>query len=348
MALPSIENAIAALQENPQIIVADDEPPVLNLVTALIVQARPDFEVLPAANGREAIAYLVDPKYHPAIVLTDRMMPHVDGMQLLVESKALYPTTPVIMLTGAGTIQDVNEAYGLGLFQYLEKPVSVNTLVPVLDSALDLYRKATELALSNQMALRNWGHFLNNPRAIVEGFGELLSDEKAVGEMSADRIAGFGRSIVESMSTISAIQEEIRAALDDSPLDVTAVDLGDMVAESYGALADVLKVPEEGQVSNVQVYGDGLVLPILVRALLRDFQTIALGDFSYSIGQIEGEGFLKVSNDLGRERPDSIMNYAFGFYHAFKILQRMRGRVEYSKTPNSEQLTMYLPLAPSN
>ena len=80
------------------------------------------YSVLQAADGQEGLE--VFRSEAPDIVLTDLWMPKVDGLQLLAAVKAESPDTPVIVVSGMGTLDDVIKALKLGAWEYITKPVS--------------------------------------------------------------------------------------------------------------------------------------------------------------------------------------------------------------------------------
>ncbi len=79
------------------------------------------FHTLEAENGLKA--WEIFQQKSPDLVLTDLRMPVMDGMELLAKITVESPGTPVIILSGVGTMDDVIEAMRLGACDYLTKPV---------------------------------------------------------------------------------------------------------------------------------------------------------------------------------------------------------------------------------
>jgi DNA-binding NtrC family response regulator len=88
-----------------------------------------------AGNGREALALL---ESSPAsVILTDLMMPGMDGFELLRELAARGDATPAIVMTGFGSIEKaISIVHDLKAFWFLEKPVKPRILRALLDRAI--------------------------------------------------------------------------------------------------------------------------------------------------------------------------------------------------------------------
>ena len=70
------------------------------------------------------------------IVLTDLMMPEMDGLEFLKIIKDKYPKIPVIMITGYATINTALQAMQLGAFDYVAKPFSPRKLLAKIEEAV--------------------------------------------------------------------------------------------------------------------------------------------------------------------------------------------------------------------
>lgn len=118
--------------EAPRILLVDDE---LLFVEAMAkILRRHGMEVLSAGDGAAALAQLSSRR--PDVVVLDLKMPGMDGMDVLRQAKVLSPATPVIVLTGHGTVEAGQEALRLGAFDFEMKPARVGHLVEVIREAL--------------------------------------------------------------------------------------------------------------------------------------------------------------------------------------------------------------------
>lgn len=115
-----------------KILIVDDNPDVLKLIADILKSN--DYEVKTASSGASAIKELERNDYD--MVLTDLMMPDVDGMQVLENAMLKTPKTMCIILTGHGTIKSSVEAIKKGAFDYVTKPVSRSELLIIVEKAL--------------------------------------------------------------------------------------------------------------------------------------------------------------------------------------------------------------------
>ena len=116
-----------------KILVVDDEVELKNiLVEALISQG---YEAVGLTAGEEALVTLREQPFD--ILVTDLMMPGIDGITLVRESLQIDPNLVCIMTTGHGTIQTAVDAMKIGAFDYVLKPFRLQTMLPVLTRAMN-------------------------------------------------------------------------------------------------------------------------------------------------------------------------------------------------------------------
>jgi len=123
-----------------KIIVVDDELELKNiLVEALSAQG---FEVAGFSSGHQALEELRQRDFD--LLLTDLMMPEMDGIALLKTALQIDPQLIGIIMTGQGTIQTVVEAMKVGAFDYVLKPFQLQTVMPALTRAIGTRRLRME------------------------------------------------------------------------------------------------------------------------------------------------------------------------------------------------------------
>ena len=100
-------------------------------------------EVDEASNGNAAIERLHDGHYD--VVLSDLKMGGSDGMDVLRTTRALHPTTAVILMTAFGSVSTAVEAMKIGAFDYVQKPFEIEEMEVKIEKALELKRMKNEL-----------------------------------------------------------------------------------------------------------------------------------------------------------------------------------------------------------
>ena len=97
-----------------------------------------------ALSGEQALGVIQEEE--PDVMILDLRMPGIDGMEVLRRVRTMYPSIQVIVHTGLGNDLDEAEAWGLGVFDYLKKPVDINLLVDRIRAA---YHHKEEAITSN-------------------------------------------------------------------------------------------------------------------------------------------------------------------------------------------------------
>ncbi len=119
-----------------RLLVVDDEVELMHaLCDTLGAQG---FEVAGVTSGPDALDALRAEPFD--LLLTDLMMPGMDGIQLLKAALEIDPNLVGIIMTGQGTIPTAVEAMKVGAFDYLLKPFKLQTVLPVLTRAMEVRR----------------------------------------------------------------------------------------------------------------------------------------------------------------------------------------------------------------
>ncbi len=114
------------------ILIADDEK---NIRSGLAIAFQDEgYDTLEAADGTQA--WNLVNKKSVDLLITDLRMPGIDGYELLKKVNAAYPTLPVIVLTGHGSIEDAVQAMRDGAVDFFTKPVDLDHLVLTVAGAL--------------------------------------------------------------------------------------------------------------------------------------------------------------------------------------------------------------------
>jgi len=124
-----------------RILVVDDSAMmVMNLQSVLSIGG---FEVHTARDGNQALA-LLDAGLRPDLILTDIIMPNMDGIVLTKLVKARLPDTPILILTTDGQRYRRERAAEYGASGWLVKPVTGSDLLRVVRHVIDTARETGE------------------------------------------------------------------------------------------------------------------------------------------------------------------------------------------------------------
>jgi DNA-binding NtrC family response regulator len=126
-----------------RVLIVDDEADSRDALAELT--QRWGYDVQTASDGTEALRRAIE--WHPDVILTDLVMPNMDGLWLLRALRAELPDCPVVLLTGRGTIQTAVQAIREGAFDFIEKPLEVPRLRIVLERALEKKETMREVQL---------------------------------------------------------------------------------------------------------------------------------------------------------------------------------------------------------
>jgi DNA-binding NarL/FixJ family response regulator len=106
------------------ILVVDDDPVHLELMKEALFKIGIPPKL--AINGEEAITQLKSDRF--PIIITDLMMPHIDGMQLIIHTKKHYPDTDIIAMTGYSQKYSLVNVIRAGAVDYMNKPFTLDEL----------------------------------------------------------------------------------------------------------------------------------------------------------------------------------------------------------------------------
>jgi DNA-binding NtrC family response regulator len=126
-----------------RLLIVDDETDSRDALAELA--DRWGYEVQTASDGTEALRRAIE--WHPDVILTDLVMPNMDGLWLLRALRAELPDCPVVLLTGRGTVQTAVQAIKEGAYDFIEKPLEISRLRVVLDRALEKKETMREVQL---------------------------------------------------------------------------------------------------------------------------------------------------------------------------------------------------------
>ncbi len=181
----------------PTILIVDDEPINLDIICAHL--ENDNYKLVTANDGQEAWSLLESSPESFDTIILDRMMPTLDGMQLLanIKENEMMEHVPVVMQTAKAENQDVIEGLKAGAYYYLTKPYNGDVLKTIVRSAVNdrLHEKSLheslrqgrqifDLMTFGRFKIRNLlqcnlvasqvAHLCPQPHRVVTGISELL------------------------------------------------------------------------------------------------------------------------------------------------------------------------------
>ncbi len=194
-------------------------------------------------SARQALSVLKPGEFD--LVLTDLMMPEMDGIGLINAARSVDATLGAIVMTGHGTIDTAVQAMQGGALDYILKPFKLNVILPVISRALDVQRlrrenaalqererqRSEELAAAYQ-DLESFSysisHDLRAPLRAVDNFAQMLAED------FADKVGEEGRRIIDVIRGASQKMDQLivgllefsragRQALERDRIDMTAL-----------------------------------------------------------------------------------------------------------------------------
>lgn len=121
------------MSEKKYILVIDDEIDVLKLVEFLLWGT--EYELLKASDAQLGLRLVEE--FNPIVVITDIMMPHMDGFTVLERLKTIHPNIRVIIFTARSTRSDQKKAEDMGAHGFIAKPFNRQQLLTAIEKALN-------------------------------------------------------------------------------------------------------------------------------------------------------------------------------------------------------------------
>ncbi len=150
------EEKATAVMPGEKILVVDDSEGTRNLCSKIL--EKEGYAVQTAENGEEALKLVNENSFD--LIVTDLMMPVMDGMELLEQVKKSNPRMPVIIITAYASVATAVEAIKKGAYDYVPKPFNPGELQVTIEKALERLQLVEEnIKLKEQ--LKDKYHFEN-------------------------------------------------------------------------------------------------------------------------------------------------------------------------------------------
>lgn len=130
----AIEDDLIPIGKGELVMVVDDEPAILEIIKASLEAS--DYRVLTANDGIDAVALYAQHKQDISVVLTNMMMPEMDGIATIRTLKKMNPQVKIIGLSGAEAQNQFNTMFDNNSPAFLLKPFTTKQLLKTLDGVL--------------------------------------------------------------------------------------------------------------------------------------------------------------------------------------------------------------------
>lgn len=118
----------------PKILLVEDEASIRRVLGSILSEEDKSYQIEEATNGQEAMDMIDKTDYD--LVLCDIKMPKKDGLEVLLEAKAIKPALRIVMISGHGDLDTAVQAMKMGAFDYIAKPPDLNRLLTTVRNAL--------------------------------------------------------------------------------------------------------------------------------------------------------------------------------------------------------------------
>ena len=129
------------------ILIIDDEEKIRSVLSKIVDQL--DLIPLTARDGLEALNLLQSEKID--LIITDLMMPQMDGLTFIVKSREINPKIPIAVISGYGDVKNATLALTRGAFNFITKPFTIKEVENIIRKGLRL----RELSLGTDKLLQN-------------------------------------------------------------------------------------------------------------------------------------------------------------------------------------------------
>ena len=176
-----------------KVLIVEDDPSVRVLLQTLVAEEGHSVEVaVDGAAGLEAFR-----QFRPDLVLSDIMMPHMDGLELLESIRAEDSDVLVVILTGCGSEEYAVRALRHGANNYLQKPIDDTDIIPLVQKYAAVVRDRTvDVEIHEMFVERAFTLELENTLEIIPRVADRLLRETCGAIKRADQL-GVRLGLVE-------------------------------------------------------------------------------------------------------------------------------------------------------
>jgi CheY-like chemotaxis protein len=260
------------MEKRLNILVIDDEQIVLDSINKLL--RKDNYEVIGVLSAQEGLDRLE--KGDIDIVLTDLMMPGIDGLEFMKIAKEKFPDLPIIMITGYATINTALQATQLGAFDYVAKPFSKAEFRGVIKRAADIVGAARQVGDDSEdmarVAADSEKSFMtigDKSWMVLQEDGKVLLGVKrsflhAVGKIQNIFLPTRGEKLRQGSVCVQFFSSDMRAHTCVTPLSGTVVDTNEKISDNPDLLLE-------------DPYGEGWLVKLEPSNYEYEIKTLGLG-----------------------------------------------------------------------
>jgi len=175
------------------ILFVDDEENILNSVIRTFVDS--EFSILTASDAAQALDHLKSQTI--AVLVTDNMMPGMNGMELLALTKKISPNTVKVMMTAYTDLPTVIEAINrVEVFRFIVKPWDNQELLTTVNEGVNRYRLLESLSHENE--------------AVLYALAETIELKDPYTKGHCERVAQYALLIAEALNLPENMKTDLR------------------------------------------------------------------------------------------------------------------------------------------
>lgn len=185
-----------------KILIIEDDKSVRKSIIDLLEFS--GYETNSAENGKEALELMH--QQIPDLIISDIMMPELDGVDLLkqVRSKTDTATLPFIFLTAKTEYKDLRIGMNYGADDYIIKPFKANELLEAIRTRLTKKNSQVEnFSYIRSNITRSIPNIISNPLLNIAGYAEILRDE--LSSLQHSEIKEYAQRIIDSQNDLTKL-----------------------------------------------------------------------------------------------------------------------------------------------
>jgi signal transduction histidine kinase len=235
-----------------RILIVDDDPSICKALAMDLTRENVGVET--ALNGKTGILLGSCNRYD--ILITDLCLPDISGFEVLKEIRQYLPNIVPIIITGNANVKSTLKALRLGVFDYLEKPFSMNsvrnTIGKAIEKRISASLNSTEKSNTSFLDTQMLVHQINNPLSAIMGSAYLaMMHPEDTGSVEKQM-----RNIVNATLEAGDISRKLFAPSGKLPFESRGIILQPLVENCVAIFDDLLSFKGIQCEKDIAVLGD--------------------------------------------------------------------------------------------